>query len=116
MLLHLLHILLLAGVALFVLGALIQQIHYLQYLWGQIFGPRRTGREQPNYKPQGKVSRSFRTDRGNRRLQSKLLTLLCGDTATAKRLLKQQRQLRPGESDNWYLEKVIYDLERDRRC
>ncbi|MDZ8227482.1 MULTISPECIES: hypothetical protein [unclassified Nostoc] len=33
---------------------------------------------------------------------------------TAERLLKQQRQRHQGESDEWYLEKVIYDLERDR--
>ena len=65
---------------------------------------------------QGKVSHSYRTDSKNRQLQSELLTLLRNDTATAKRLLKQQRQQHPGKSDNWYLEKVIYDLERDRRC
>ncbi|WP_263975720.1 hypothetical protein [Amazonocrinis nigriterrae] len=41
--------------------------------------------------------------------------MLQGDTATAKRLLRQQRRNHPGKSDNWYLEKVIYDLERDRR-
>ncbi|WP_242055459.1 hypothetical protein [Nostoc flagelliforme] len=47
-------------------------------------------------------------------MQSDLLTLLKGDVATAKRLLLQQRRRKPGQSDNWYLEKVIYDLERDR--
>ncbi len=62
------------------------------------------------------VSRSYRTDPRNRQLQHQLIGMLRGDVATAKRLLKQQRQLNPGNSDNWYLEKVIYDLERDRRC
>ncbi|MBD2342860.1 hypothetical protein [Anabaena subtropica] len=65
-------------------------------------------------KPRGKVSTSFLTNPKNRQLQKRLLVLLCGDVATAKRLLRQQRQLHRGKSDNWYLEKVIYDLERDR--
>jgi hypothetical protein len=66
-------------------------------------------------KPKGKVSHSYRTDPNNRRLQHQLIQMLRGDTATAKRLLAQQRRNHPGRSDNWYLEKVIYDLERDRR-
>ncbi|WP_230966173.1 hypothetical protein [Nostoc sp. NZL] len=65
--------------------------------------------------PRGKVSNSYRNDPKNRYLQSDLLILVKGDVATAKRLLVQQRRKNPGQSDNWYLEKVIYDLERDRR-
>ncbi|AFY48893.1 hypothetical protein Nos7524_3090 [Nostoc sp. PCC 7524] len=68
-----------------------------------------------NRRPQGRVSHSYRTDPRNRYLQSDLLTLLKGDVPTAKRLLAQQRRKNPGQSDNWYLEKVIHDLERDRR-
>ncbi|MBD2360040.1 hypothetical protein H6G36_02300 [Anabaena minutissima FACHB-250] len=67
-------------------------------------------------KPRGKISRSYRTNPSNRKLQHQLIEMLRGDTAAAKRLLAQQRQINPGRSDNWYLEKVIYDLERDRRC
>ena len=66
-------------------------------------------------KPSGKVSHSYRTDPKNRALQADLLILLKGDVPAAKRLLGQQRRNNPGKSDNWYLEKVIYDLERDRR-
>ncbi|BAY94784.1 hypothetical protein [Tolypothrix sp. PCC 7601] len=65
--------------------------------------------------PQGRMSHSYRTDPRNRYLQGDLLILVKGDVATAKRLLAQQRRKNPGKSDNWYLEKVIYDLERDRR-
>lgn len=65
--------------------------------------------------PGGKVSNSYRNDPRNRYLQADLLTLLNGDVAAAKRLLVQQRRNNPGQSDNWYLEKVIYGLERDRR-
>ncbi|WP_265273220.1 hypothetical protein [Nostoc sp. KVJ3] len=65
--------------------------------------------------PRGKVSQPYFSDPKNRKLQKRLLTLLNGDATTAERLLKQQRQRHRGESDKWYLEKVIYDLERDRR-
>lgn len=66
-------------------------------------------------KLRGRVSHSYRTDPRNRQLQHQLVEMLRGDIAVAKRLLRQQRQKHPGKSDNWYLEKVIYDLERDRR-
>jgi hypothetical protein len=66
-------------------------------------------------KPRGRVSNSYRGDPMNRHLQADLLTLVKGDVAAAKRLLAQQRRNTPGKSDNWYLEKVIYDLERDRK-
>lgn len=65
--------------------------------------------------PQGNKSNSYRNDPRNRYLQADLLTLLKGDVPAAKRLLLQQRRKNPGQSDNWYLEKVIHDLERDRR-
>ncbi|MBE8996809.1 hypothetical protein [Nostoc sp. UIC 10630] len=62
-----------------------------------------------------KVSKPYFSDPKNRKLQKRLLVLLNGDATTAERLLKQQRQRHQGQSDKWYLEKVIYDLERDRR-
>jgi hypothetical protein len=94
-----------AGV--YLLRYLIQTLQEL-YCWLQGFAARIDSR------PRGKVSRSYRTDPRNRHLQADLLTLLKGDVGTAKRLLSQQRRLNPGKSDNWYLEKVIWDLERDR--
>lgn len=64
---------------------------------------------------QGKVSSPYFSDPKNRKLQKRLLVLLNGDVTTAERLLKQQQQRHKGQSEKWYLEKVIYDLERDRR-
>ncbi|GEM_PF-2769848 len=115
---EILHILYLLAIVLTLLSALIRQLHYLQYLWRKTFlSPHRYGVPSvPVYKPRGRVSRSFLLDPKNRQLQSRLLVLLHGDTTTAKRLLRQQRQLQPGRTDNWYLEKVIHDLERDRHC
>lgn len=46
-------------------------------------------------------------------LQSQLFTLV-GDTATAKRLIEQLKQNHPRMSENWYWQKAIADLERER--
>lgn len=48
-------------------------------------------------------------------LRNKLLAKLDGDTATAERLIEQAKQNYPGMPESWYCERVIDDLERDRR-
>ena len=48
-------------------------------------------------------------------LQNKLMRLLSGDRAAAMRLVERAKQRHPGRSDEWYWEKAIEDLERDRR-
>jgi hypothetical protein len=48
------------------------------------------------------------------RLQQRLVRLLHDDRAAASRLVAQAQIRYPGQSPNWYVEKVIYDLERDR--
>lgn len=53
-------------------------------------------------------------DRASRQLQHQLLRLLEGDRNLAMRLLSQVKMKNPGKSIDWYVEKVIYDLERDR--
>jgi hypothetical protein len=50
----------------------------------------------------------------SRPLQRKLLLLLHQDLAAANRLLMQASFKYPGKSTEWYAEKVIYDLQRDR--
>jgi hypothetical protein len=42
-----------------------------------------------------------------------LLQATRGNKALAKRLLEQARFKYPGKTERWYLEKVLYDLERD---
>ena len=46
-------------------------------------------------------------------LQSQLFAYV-GDSATAKRLVEQLKQNHPGMSENWYWQRAIADLERDR--
>jgi hypothetical protein len=48
------------------------------------------------------------------RVRQKLLKLLGNNQATADRLIKQAKLRNPGEAEQWYWEKVLYDLERDR--
>jgi len=48
-------------------------------------------------------------------LEQCLIKLLHGDASAAKRLIKHARSNSPGHSENWYYEKVISDLESDRR-
>ncbi|MDZ8135168.1 MAG: hypothetical protein RM049_07665 [Nostoc sp. DedQUE04] len=60
---------------------------------------------------QPKYSNTYLTNPRNRQLQAQLLQILQGDVSTAKQLLLQQRQWFPGRHDNWYLAKVIYNLE-----
>lgn len=64
-----------------------------------------TGNKQPQ-KPPTSI---------NPKLQE-LVTLLHGDTAGAQRLLEQQQKLKPGQPADWYLQKVLDDIKRDRRC
>ncbi|KAM3093485.1 hypothetical protein ACKFKG_18910 [Phormidesmis sp. 146-35] len=64
-------------------------------------------------------SKSFRPGnaRSSRRSSPprKLISLLNGDTAAAHRLFDKAQQRNPGQSNQWYWEKVTWDLERDRR-
>lgn len=53
-------------------------------------------------------------NQASRKLQQKLLRLLHDDRDTASRLLSQIKIKNPNRSVDWYVEKVIYDLERDR--
>lgn len=68
-------------------------------------------REQPKTETQHSVNYKP----ANKKLQQELMTLLHGNTEIASRLLQQQQNLNPGQSTDWYLEKVIHDLKRDRR-
>lgn len=47
--------------------------------------------------------------------QTQLLNLVNGDMQAANRLLEHTRKANPRQSEQWIWEKVIYDLERDRR-
>jgi hypothetical protein len=50
-----------------------------------------------------------------RKTRKQLTAMVGGDQRTVERLLKNLRLKHPGESETWYWEKAIFDLERDRR-
>ncbi|MBW4467093.1 MAG: hypothetical protein KME07_16835 [Pegethrix bostrychoides GSE-TBD4-15B] len=67
------------------------------------------------YLPQSaKQSSGQSSGQVNSRLQKKLLRQLHNDRNAAHRLLTHVQQTHPDRSPNWVIEKVIYDLERDR--
>ena len=50
-----------------------------------------------------------------RELQNQLYGMLGGDRERAERLVNQAKKKHPGMSEDWYWEKAIADLGRDRR-
>ncbi|MTJ11839.1 hypothetical protein FJR11_04355 [Anabaena sp. UHCC 0187] len=92
----------------------------------------KVGSTRPDKPRWGKIqkSRQVRDERNkrlsqlNRQASSKsrlsghswnqLLTKVQGDTATAERLINHLKIKHPGETDRWYVEKAIFDLERDK--
>ncbi|NEQ27988.1 MAG: hypothetical protein F6K28_55165 [Microcoleus sp. SIO2G3] len=71
--------------------------------------------KQGNYLPQFNHSEDLQqAEQADSQLQRKLLRLLHNDRNAANRLLAQVKLNHPNRSANWVVEKVIYDLERDR--
>lgn len=61
-----------------------------------------------------KKNTTLSLNQGSRKLQKKLLLLLHDDREAANRLLTQAMLKYPHKTADWYFEKVIYDLVRDR--
>lgn len=47
-------------------------------------------------------------------LQYRLISMLAGDAAAAERLVAKIRQNHPGMPEDWYWQRAIKDVERDR--
>jgi len=76
-------------------------------------------RNNGHFKSQSKsrpvaVGGSIRVEQASRQLQKRLMSLLHDERDTANRLLAQAQRKNPNQSVDWYVEKVIYDLKRDR--
>lgn len=52
------------------------------------------------------------SDRADK-LHHELMILLHGQHDTAQRLINLEKNLHLGQSESWYLDKVIYDLKRE---
>jgi lipoate synthase len=48
------------------------------------------------------------------RLRRRTIALLNNNMQTVERLLAQARQNHPDRSEQWYWEKILHDIERDR--
>jgi hypothetical protein len=47
-------------------------------------------------------------------LQSQLISMLAGDRAAAERLVNRIKQNHPGRAENWYWQRAIEQVKRDR--
>ena len=56
----------------------------------------------------------LRREQATQQLQKRVLLLLNGDRNTANRLLNSVKSRNPQKSVEWCVEKVIFDLQRDR--
>lgn len=57
---------------------------------------------------------STQLGQANHKQRKRLLSLLHDDIQAANRLIAQAQRKYPQKSSDWYMEKVIYDLQRDR--
>ena len=57
-------------------------------------------------------NRSSSKGTSSNHLQRQLMTIVHGDRTTADRLVSYEKRRNPGKTEQWYLEKVIYDLRR----
>lgn len=60
-------------------------------------------------------SQTGSSSRPSWRLERQLIKSLNGDRKAAYRLVERLKLRNPGRPENWYWEKAIYDLHRDRR-
>lgn len=63
---------------------------------------------------QAYLSRNIPRGRPSFRVQQRLMILVGGHWDTAWRLVELEREKNPGMPEDWYWEKAIYNLERDR--
>jgi cytochrome c-type biogenesis protein CcmH/NrfG len=54
-----------------------------------------------------------RNDGVDERVRRQTIALMNNDMERIERLLENARQRTPGKSEQWYWEKILYDLERD---
>ncbi len=78
------------------------------------FKPSSTSPPSSSKASSGSQDNTIRLVQASSRLQHQLLRLLHDDRELAIRLLSQVKTNNPGKPVDWYVEKVIYDLERDR--
>lgn len=81
-------------------------------LWGQSDQPTSPAQQRMPHSP---YRAPFQNDSADvKALKRKLLNLVNGDHRGAQRLLNQCQRDHPGMDAEWYLDKVIYDIIRDR--
>lgn len=102
---------------LILLGLILAFVGAIWFLWLEISRQQRRKRQRGTLvlatKPPSKKSRS--TKASDSKLKKQLIKLLHGDREGVERLIKLEQRRQPGKPLKWYEEKVLHDLERDRR-
>ena len=83
-------------------------LYFLYFRYG------RKTKAKPRYKAKVTSPSQNNKPQASRNLQIKLLRLLHNDRHTANRLIALAKARNPDKSIDWWVEKVIFDLERDR--
>lgn len=76
---------------------------------------RRKRKKLQTYKFHQRATKAALVSPGYAGLWHQLLIRVNFDIPTAERLVQQLHWKFPGKGDRWYIEKAIYDIERDRR-
>ncbi|BAZ86948.1 hypothetical protein [Dolichospermum compactum] len=81
--------------------------------WGEMQESKKS-RDKKNKRLSQIKRQSSNSSSFSGRQWNKLLLKVQGDIPTAKRLINNLKIKHPGKSDRWYIEKAIFDLERDK--
>jgi len=80
--------------------------------WGKITKARQS--KHGNNQRFTAIRDKYSNSRHLSRQWNQLLKKVNSDTAPAERLINHLKQKHPGRSDQWYIEKAIFDLQRDQ--
>ncbi|NJN74155.1 MAG: hypothetical protein HC799_15815 [Limnothrix sp. RL_2_0] len=87
------------------------------WLWYEMQKQKRRRKRGAIVLRSSKASRSpqSRTSTKDSSIKRQLIGLLHGDRQAVERLIDSAQTRQPGKSQKWYEEKVLHDLDRDRR-
>ncbi len=74
----------------------------------------RKAKTKHRFKSRANLADQSNKPQASRNLQIEFLRLLNGDRPTANRLIALAKTRNPDKTIDWWVEKVIFDLQRDR--
>lgn len=90
-------------------GQTYRRVNYLAIYWFDFLNWVLASLENTEPRPERTIKTSAKS------AKQQLLVMLQGDERAANRLIRHIKAANPGQSEQWYWEKALWDLERDRR-